>query len=128
MKKKDDLCMWRVKNVNNDCREDCEYINENGEHIHIEENCMCSFNKEISKHCKLGNGEQAYKDFFEMKKQFLLNPEYTKYCHTVERYSDDLCVELIKINRTVAFRQFAQDYNIQIGSFEVFVELHIDSG
>ena len=63
-----------------------------------------------------------------MKKQFLLNPEYTKYCHTVERYSDDLCVELIKINRTVAFRQFAQDYNIQIGSFEVFVELHIDSG
>lgn len=37
-----------------------------------------------------------------MKKKFLLNPEYTKYCHTVERYSDDLCVELIKMNRTVS--------------------------
>ena len=31
----------KLKNVNDECRDDCEYLNEKGEHIHIEENCFC---------------------------------------------------------------------------------------
>lgn len=100
-----------LKNINDECREDCQYINEKDEIIHIEENCICGYNKERSKHCKLGTGENDYIEFIKMKKDFINNPEYTKYCHTLERKDDDICIELLKINRKVSFRTFVQQYN-----------------
>ena len=68
-------------------------------------------NKERSKHCILGNGEPDYITFLNMRKEFVHNKEYTKYCHTTERNNEDICVELKKINRTVSFRKYAQQYN-----------------
>ena len=98
-------------NKDYDCREECVYTKPNGEEIKIEDNCLCGYNKYRSKHCVLGNGEPQYVEYLNLKKEFMKNKEYTKYCHTVERLSDDICVELRKINRTVSFRKYVQKYN-----------------
>jgi hypothetical protein len=100
-------------NVNNVCREDCSYyINSksNGTTMNFEDKCLCGYNRERSKHCILGNGEEKYKEFLSMRKEFIRNKEYTQYCHTTERKHDDICVELKKVNRTVSFRRYVQQY------------------
>ena len=100
-----------LHNIDDTCREECKYKNQEDKIITIKENCVCGFNKDRSKHCELGNGEKKYIEFLEMKKEFINNKEYTKYCHTLERDSDDICLELRKVNRTVAFRTWVQKYN-----------------
>lgn len=100
-----------LKNIDDSCRDECRYKNQEGDIITKRENCVCGYNKDRSKYCQLGNGEKEYIEFLEMRKEFINNPEYTKYCHTLERDSDDICLELRKANRTVAFRTWVQKYN-----------------
>ena len=101
-----------IFNENYHCKEECKYKrNSNNETININENCLCGFNKYRSKHCKLGNGENDYKLFLAMRKNYLSDENINlKYCHTLERFSYDLCNELININNTVDFRKFNQEY------------------
>lgn len=99
-----------LRNVHDSCREDCEYYNENNEVIVLEERCVCGYNKERSKHCVLGSGEQVYIDFINTRQKLLNNEDYTKYCHTLERDSYDICIKAQRVNRTVAFRTFIQNY------------------
>lgn len=101
----------KLYNIDDTCRDECRYKNHLGEIITSKESCLCGYNKDRAKHCALGNGEKEYEEFLSMKKEFINNEEYTKYCHTLERDSDDICIELTKINRTVAFRKWAQKYN-----------------
>ena len=94
------------------CREECTYkVKSTDIEVTMSSNCLCGYNKERSKHCILGNGEPYYITFLNMRKEFVHNKEYTKYCHTTERNNEDICVELKKINRTVSFRKYAQQYN-----------------
>ena len=99
-------------NVNNECYNDCEYIikGKKNKTIHIPEKCLCGFNKYRSKHCVLGNGEEIYKEFLKEKKKFINNKTLTSFCHTTERFNDDICIEL-QINRKVSFRKYVQKYN-----------------
>ena len=104
------ICVTLI-NVNNLCYDDCEYIrNDTKEIIHLPDKCLCGFNKYRSKHCVLGNGADVFKEYLKMKKQILSNSNYTSLCHTTERYSDDICVEL-KSKRSVLWRQDFQKYN-----------------
>ena len=98
-------------NVNNLCYDDCEYIiKHTNEIIHIPENCLCGFNKYRSKHCVLGNGDNKFKEYLKLKKKFISNTNYTSLCHTTERFSNDICVEL-QTKRSVLYREEFQNYN-----------------
>lgn len=105
------LVCTRLFNLDTTCREECRYKNEKDEIIVLPDACRCGYNKDRSKHCQLGNGEKEFVEFLNMKKSFISNPEFTQKCHTVERDKDDICLELKRTNRTVAFRKYAQNYN-----------------
>ena len=100
-----------LTNVNYNCNDECTYIRNNKELYVSESKCLCGFNKYRSKHCVLGNGEPAFKEFLEMKKKFIKNNELTKNCHTLERNSDDICFQLLNTNLSVTFRNYVKEYN-----------------
>ena len=103
-----------------ECKNKCTYKRKsNNESITFYDKCLCGYNKYRNKYCMLGNGEQEYTDYLEIRKQFLFNENYIKNCHTLERDSNDICNELINTNHTVAFRQFVQKYtNLKIKALE----------
>ena len=73
------------------CREECTYkVKSTDIEVTMSSNCLCGYNKERSKHCILGNGEPDYITFLNMRKEFVHNKEYTKYCHTTERNNEDI--------------------------------------
>ena len=101
-----------LTNIDNSCNDICRYKKQsNGEIYTSEEKCMCGYNKYRSKFCVLGNGEKIYKEHLENKKKFMKNKSYTKYCHTLERDFDEICLELINTNLSVPFRKYVKDYN-----------------
>ncbi|MCQ2816568.1 MAG: hypothetical protein MJ252_04790, partial [archaeon] len=93
------------------CRETCEYKISNGTIINQDDKCLCGYNKNRNRYCALGNGEKIFKEFIDLKKEYLKNEDYIKYCHTVERLSDNFCIELRNQKRSVSFRRFVQKYN-----------------
>ena len=100
-----------LKNVNNNCNDVCKYTMSNDSEYISEERCLCGFNKYRSKFCVLGNGEEIFKNYLEIKKNFVKNKDFTKFCHTLERNMDDICFELINTNKTVIFRNYLKEYN-----------------
>ncbi len=106
-------------NVNYLCYDDCEYIIKNtNETIHLPEKCLCGFNQYRSKHCVLGNGNDTFKDYLKMKKEILSNTNYTSLCHTIERFSDNICVELQTIRNVLWRRDFQKYNNLKILALE----------
>ena len=100
-----------LTNINYSCNDLCKYTKSNGEIFTSEEKCMCGYNKYRSKYCIIGNGEPLYKEHFENKKKFLKNKEYTKFCHTLERDFDEICLELVNTDLSVPFRNYIKEYN-----------------
>ena len=100
-----------LTNINFSCNDICKYNKSNGDIFISEEKCMCGYNKYRSKYCVIGNGESLYKEHLENKKQFLNNKMYTKYCHTLERDFDEICLELVNTNLSVPFRKYVKEYN-----------------
>ena len=101
-----------LTNLDNSCNDICRYKRKsNGEIYESEEKCMCGYNKYRSKYCVLGNGEQVYKEHLENKINFMKNKNYTKFCHTLERDLDEICLELINTDLSVSFRRYVQNYN-----------------
>ena len=70
---------------------------------------MCGYNKYRSKFCVLGNGEKIYKEHLENKKKFMKNKSYTKYCHTLERDFDEICLELLNTDFSVNNFMYCED-------------------
>ena len=100
-----------LKNVEYNCNDVCTYTKHNGEKYISEEKCLCGYNKYRSKFCVLGNGEDIFQNFLEIKKNFMKNPDFTKFCHTLERDSDDICFELLNTDMSVTFRNFVKEFN-----------------
>ena len=99
-------------NIEQNCNDVCRYKRSSSELIFVsEEKCMCGYNKYRSKFCVLGNGEEKYKNYLNNKKNFMQNQEFTKFCHTLERDLDEICLQLINTNLTVPFRKYVKDYN-----------------
>ena len=99
-------------NLDNSCNDICRYKKKSTGEIFIsEDKCMCGYNKYRSKFCVLGNGEELYKEYLENKKKFIQNKSLTKYCHTLERDLDEICLELINTNYSVPFRKYVKEYN-----------------
>ena len=107
-------------NYNISCKYACSYTRKtNNEVINIEDKCLCGYNKLRKKYCELGNGEQEFIEYLNMRKDFLFNEDFIKKCHTLERDSNEICNELINTNYTVAFREYAQRYkNLKIMALE----------
>ena len=100
-----------LKNRDIICNDICYYTLSSGSRYQSEEKCLCGYNKYRTKYCVLGNGEDLFIDYLNMKKEFIKNKQLTKKCHTLERDFDDICLELINTNTTVAFRNYIKDYN-----------------
>ena len=100
-----------LKNTQMNCNDICTYYLSNGKKYSSEEKCLCGYNKYRTKYCVLGNGEDIFIEFLNMKKEFIKNKELTKKCHTLERDFDEICLELINTNTTVGFRNYVKEYN-----------------
>ena len=101
-----------LTNIDNNCNDVCRYKRASNSEIFIsEEKCMCGYNKYRSKFCVLGNGEKLYKEHLNDKINFIKNKTLTKFCHTLERDFDEICLELINIHKRVSFRKYVQEYN-----------------
>lgn len=101
-----------LMNIDQNCNEDCNYKRlSNGQNYNQADKCLCGYNKYRTKYCVLGNGEEIYQDFLKLKKKFINNIELTKYCHTLERDFDDICLELLNTRKSVDFRNFVKEYN-----------------
>ena len=112
-------------NVNYDCdeKEECKYMyisaKGNKNEIKLNEKCLCGYNKSRKKNCVLGNGEQDYINYLNIRKDFLFNESYIKKCHTLERNSNEICNELINTDKSVFFRYYVQNYtNLKIKALE----------
>jgi hypothetical protein len=101
----------KLKNIDYDCNDNCRYRKENGSIYESEDKCLCGYNKYRTKHCVLGNGEESYIEYLNMKKQFMSNKTLTKFCHTLERDVDEICFELINTDTSVSFRNYVKNYN-----------------
>ena len=101
-----------LNNIDNNCNDFCRYKRKSNSEIFIsEEKCMCGYNRYRSKFCVLGNGEKLFQEHINNRKNFIQNRTYTKYCHTLERDLDEICLELLNNNVTVPFRRYVQDFN-----------------
>ena len=101
-----------LNNIDNNCNDFCRYKRKSNSEIFIsEEKCMCGYNRYRSKFCVLGNGEKLVQEHINNRKNFIQNRTYTKYCHTLERDLDEICLELLNINVSVPFRRYVQDFN-----------------
>ena len=101
-----------LTNLDITCNDLCRYKRKSNDNIfESEEKCMCGYNKYRSKYCTLGNGEKVYQEHLENKKKFMKNKNYTKYCHTLERDFDEICLELVNTNFSVPFRKYLKEYN-----------------
>ena len=100
-----------LTNTDFNCNDECTYITSDKNQYISKSKCLCGFNKYRSKHCVLGNGDPAYQEYLKMKKEFIKNKELTKYCHTLERDNDEICLELINTNLSVSFRNYVKEYN-----------------
>jgi hypothetical protein len=107
-------------NENISCRNTCSYKRKlNNETIIMEDKCLCGFNQYRLKYCVLGNGQQEFIDYLNIRKKFLFNENYIKKCHTLERDSNNICNELINRNSSVELRKFIQNYtNLLIEALE----------
>ena len=101
-----------LNNVNLNCNDECTYVKKSDNKNYIsKDNCLCGYNKYRTKHCVLGNGEDIYKDFLAMKKEFMGNKSLTQFCHTLERDFDEICLQLVNTDMSVSFRNYVKEYN-----------------
>ena len=101
----------KLNNIDYDCNDICTYKKSDGSIYKSEDKCLCGYNKYRTKHCVLGNGEENYIEYLKLKKQFMSNKTLTKFCHTLERDVDEICLELINTDSSVSFRNYVKNYN-----------------
>jgi hypothetical protein len=73
-----------MERITDDCTDTCDYKLSNGEKISLPENCICGYNNDGKKYCKIGTNDDKYKDLATRTMDYLKN---TPKCNTLERLS-----------------------------------------
>jgi hypothetical protein len=101
----------------------CQYNNEFGETINIDNNCLCGYNTEGKKYCLLGSGNKNYTKYINKLKNYYLN---NKNCHLSERNAEGCQKDLLsndsytinKIHELINAKYWAKSNNKLIGAQE----------
>ena len=70
----------------------CEYNISNGERIVINNNCLCGYNIEGKKYCRLGSGNKNYTKYMHKLKKYYID---NQNCHLSERKSEGCQKDLL---------------------------------
>ena len=60
----------------------CTYVDEKGQTLSIQENCLCGYNRDGLRYCALGSGESNFTKFIDNIKDYYFHNEN---CHITER-------------------------------------------
>jgi hypothetical protein len=80
-----------LKNKQSECDENtpCTYTNYDGKEVILPGNCLCGYNPQGKKYCKLGSGSKEHTDFITSIENLLKD---TTKCNTVERkFTEAFC-------------------------------------